>query len=86
MRKFKLVDEAIWQESTEVHDYKEETEENYITILKAYENGYVVEYLENGSRLFIDCVASVEEAKEYVKGSCYENVINDIIKNLKSLD
>ena len=26
------------------------------------------------------------KAKEYVKGSCYENVINDIIKNLKSLD
>ena len=53
MRKFKLVDETIWQESTEVHDYKEETddtEENYITILKAYENGYVVVYLENGSR------------------------------------
>ena len=70
MRKFKLVDETIWQESTEVHDYKEETddiEENYITILKAYENGYVVEYLKNGSRLFIDCVASVEEAKEKVK-------------------
>ena len=69
MRKFKLVDETIWQESTEVHDYKEETddtEENYITILKAYENGYVVEYLENGSRLFIDCVDSVEEAKEKV--------------------
>ena len=70
MRKFKLVDETIWQESTEVHDYKEETddtEENYITILKAYENGYIVEYLENGSRLFIDCVPSVEEAKEKVK-------------------
>lgn len=70
MRKFKLVDEAIWRESTEVYDYKEETddtEENYITILKAYENGYVVEYLENGSRLFIDCVSSVEEAKEKVK-------------------
>ena len=70
MRKFKLVDETIWRESTEVHDYKEETdatEENYITILKAYENGYIVEYLENGSRLFIDCVDSVEEAKEKVK-------------------
>ena len=70
MRKFKLVDETIWRESTEVHDYKEETddtEENYITILKAYENGDIVEYLENGSRLFIDCVDSVEEAKEKVK-------------------
>ena len=70
MRKFKLVDETIWRESTEVHDYKEETdatEENYITILKAYENGYIVEYLENGSRLFIDCVDSVEEAKEKIK-------------------
>lgn len=77
MRKFKLVDEAIWRESTEVHDYKEETddtEENYITILKAYENGYVVEYLENGSRLFIDCVASVEEAKEKVKIAFDRNI------------
>ena len=48
MRKFKLTDETVWLESTEVHDYKEETddaEENYITILKAYENGYIVEYL-----------------------------------------
>ena len=70
MRKFKLVDETVWLESTEVHDYKEETddaEENYITILKAYENGYIVEYLEDGSRLFIDCVPSVEEAKEKIK-------------------
>ena len=77
MRKFKLVDEAIWRESTEVYDYKEETddtEENYITILKAYENGYVVEYLENGSRLFIDCVASVEEAKEKVKIAVDRNI------------
>ena len=77
MRKFKLTDETIWQESTEVHDYKEETddtEENYITILKAYENGYVVEYLENGSRLFIDCVASVEEAKEKVKIAVDRNI------------
>ena len=77
MRKFKLVDEAIWRESTEVHDYKEETddtEENYITILKAYENGYVVEYLKNGSRLFIDCVASVEEAKEKVKIAFDRNI------------
>ena len=77
MRKFKLVDEAIWRESTEVHDYKEETddtEENYITILKAYENGYVVEYLENGSRLFIDCVSSVEEAKEKVKIAVDRNI------------
>ena len=77
MRKFKLVDETIWQESTEVHDYKEETdatEENYITIRKAYENGYVVEYLENGSRLFIDCVASVEEAKEKVKIAVDRNI------------
>ena len=57
MRKFKLVDETIWQESTEVHDYKEETddtEENYITILKAYENDYDVEYKENSRKLFID--------------------------------
>ena len=70
MRKFKLTEETVWLESAEVHDYKEETdptEENYITILKAYENGYIVEYLENGSRLFIDCVDSVEEAKEKVK-------------------
>ena len=70
MRKFKLTEETVWRESTEVHDYKEETdatEENYITILKAYENGYIVEYLENGSRLFIDCVDSVEEAKEKIK-------------------
>ena len=77
MRKFKLVDETIWQESTEDHDYKEETddtEENYITILKAYENGYVVEYLENGSRLFIDCVNSVEEAKEKVKIAVDRNI------------
>ena len=77
MRKFKLVDETIWQESTEVHDYKEETddtEENYITILKAYENGYVVEYLENGSRLFIDCVDSVEEAKEKIKIAVDRNI------------
>ena len=78
MRKFKLVDETIWQESTEVHDYKEETDEtdeNYITILKAYENGYVVEYLENGSRLFIDCVASVEEAKEKIKIVVDRNIV-----------
>ena len=77
MRKFKLVDETIWRESTEVHDYKEETddtEENYITILKAYENGYVVEYLENGSRLFIDCVDSVEEAKEKIKIAVDRNI------------
>ena len=70
MRKFKLTEETVWRESTEVHDYKEETdatEENYITILKAYENGYIVEYLENGSRLFIDCVDSVEEAEEKIK-------------------
>ena len=70
MRKFKLTDETVWLESTEVHDYNEETddaEENYITILKAYENGYIVEYLEDGSRLFIDCVPSVEEAKEKIK-------------------
>ena len=70
MRKFKLTDETVWLESTEVHDYKEETddaEENYITILKAYENGYIVEYLEDGIRLFIDCVPSVEEAKEKIK-------------------
>ena len=70
MRKFKLTDETVWLESTEVYDYKEETddtEENYITILKAYENGYIVEYLEDGSRLFIDCVPSVEEAKEKIK-------------------
>ena len=62
MRKFKLTEETVWRENTEVHDYKEETdatEENYITILKAYENGYIVEYLENGSCLFIDCVTSV---------------------------
>ena len=70
MRKFKLTEETVWRESTEVHDYKEETddtEENNITIQKAYENGYIVEYLQNGSRLFIDCVDSVEEAKEKIK-------------------
>ena len=77
MRKFKLVDETIGQESTEVHDYKEETddtEENYITILKAYENGYIVEYLKNGSRLFIDCVPSVEEAKEKIEKVVDRNI------------
>ena len=41
--------------------------EKYAPNAKAYENGYVVEYLENGSRLFIDCVSSVEEAKEKIK-------------------
>ena len=78
MRKFKLTKETIWRESTEVYDYKEETdntEENYITILKAYENGYVVEYLENCSRLFIDCVNSVEEAKEKVKTVVDKDII-----------
>lgn len=78
MRKFKRTEETVWRESTEVHDYKEETddtEENYITILKAYENGYIVEYLENGSRLFIDCVPSVEEAKEKIKIVVDRNII-----------
>ena len=78
MRKFKLTEETVWRESTEVHDYKEETdatEENYITILKAYENGYIVEYLENGSRLFIDCVSSVEEAKEKIKIVVDRNIV-----------
>ena len=27
MRKFKLTEETVWRESTEVHDYKEETDD-----------------------------------------------------------